>query len=133
MRRVRDDDVRLRHFLHHACHCHLPLLLPDLPLDLRIALGLLHLILDFLFRHLEILRRLPVLVAVVCDRHDHDHADDDERHLEDDLGDKRKTRRQVKEHELRHCNDLLVDEAVEEKSYDEDLKKGLRQLHEGAF
>ena len=123
MGRVRDDDIRLRHFLHHARHRHLPLLLADLSLDLWVAFGLLHLILDFLLGHLEILRCLPFLVAVVHKCHNHDDTDDDERHLEDDLRNERKTCRQVEKHELWHRENLFMDEAVEEKTNDENLEK----------
>ena len=85
MRRIRHDDIRLRHLLHHAAHRHLALLLADLPLDLRIALCLLELILDLLLRHLEILRRLPFLIAEIEHRQDEDHADDLERERENNL------------------------------------------------
>ena len=133
MRRVRNDDIGLGNFLHHARHRHLPLLLTNLALDLGIAFRLLHLILDFLLGHLEILRRLPFLIAVIHDRHDHDDPDDDECHPENDLCDEGKACRKIEEHELRHCKNLFVNKAVEKETDDEDLEKGFRQFHQRAL
>ena len=123
MGRVGNDDIRLRHFLHHACHCHLALLLPDLPLDLRISFGLLHFIFDFLLCHFEILCGLPFLIAIVHQRHNHNDTNDDECHVENNLCHKGKARRQIEEHELRHRKNLLMNKAIKEKADDEDLKK----------
>ena len=62
MGRVPDDHIRLRDILHHTHGRHLALFLPNPSLDLRIALRLLILFLDFLLAHAQILLILPPLV-----------------------------------------------------------------------
>ena len=124
------DDICLRDFLHHARHSHLPLLLTDLALDLRIAFRLLHLVLDFLLRHLEILRRLPFLVGVVEDRDDENDPDDLERHREDDIRNLRKARAEIVVNELRNRQKLMFQDDVQEPADDENPQKRLHELDE---
>ena len=62
---ISDDHICLRDILHHTHGRHLALFLPDPSFDLRIALCLLILVLDFLFTHAQILLILPPLVEIV--------------------------------------------------------------------
>ena len=133
MRRVRDDDVRLRHFLHHAAHGHLALFLANLALDLRIAFRLLELILDFLLRHHQVLRRLPFLIAVIEQRDDEDDADDLEGQCENDVGNLRERRREVVEDELRHRENLILEIIVDEEADDGNLQQRFHELDERAL
>ncbi|MPN28136.1 hypothetical protein SDC9_175575 [bioreactor metagenome] len=62
---VGDDNIRLGHGLHHAHHGHLPLLLPDTALNLRVALLLLIFQLDLIFGHAQVFFVLPPLVKII--------------------------------------------------------------------
>ena len=65
MRRVTDDNICIRHCLHHSASCHTLLKASDLTLNLGISFHLLILFLDFLFRHLDPLLIGPTLIEVV--------------------------------------------------------------------
>ena len=62
---VCDNYISLGNSLHHTPSggLHHPLLL--LPLDLGISLGILHLILDLLLCHLDVLVELMLLISIV--------------------------------------------------------------------
>ena len=73
--RVGDDHRGLGHRGHHAlAHARVAQLL-DLALDVRIAFGLLELLLHFLQRHLLPLIPLPILEQIVADRDDREQRD----------------------------------------------------------
>ena len=81
MGRVSDDHVGLGHLLHHAPLCHLPLVLLDLALDLRVALSLLVFLLDLLLAHAQLTLVVPPLVEVVQRGHHGKGQHDTQHHV----------------------------------------------------
>ena len=61
VRRVHDDHIGLRHFLHHAAASELLLSCADAAFDFGRAVAFLQLLTDLLATHLQLLRVLPEL------------------------------------------------------------------------
>ena len=81
VRRVRDDHVGLRHFLHHALARHLLLHLADAALHFGRAFAFLVFLADFLAAHAHLLGVLPQLIRHVEARDDQQAGGDREQRL----------------------------------------------------
>ena len=84
MRRVGDDNIRLRDLFHHPSARHFTLHLPDPRLNQRVSFTLFHFVLNFLLRHLQVFFVLPALEGIIKNSQDNQYPACSQQYLETD-------------------------------------------------
>ena len=129
MGRVTDNDIRVRHSLHHPAPCHTLLDAADLAFDLGIPFHLLEFFLDLFLGHLHILLKRPALVEQVkCRNRDKYHADS-QYHVENLFQHVDPGRSHGHIHHLRDDHDLILQDIIKHHAQDHDLERRFQELH----